>query len=115
MSPKPALPAIPKAPKALGKAGRRYWKTVCSTFEIEPHHFELLEKACVQLDRAEQAREVVEREGVTAQDRFGQAKTHPAVEVERQAHLAFRLLCRELGMDVQPVESRSYRRTGTRD
>jgi len=65
------------------------------------------ESACREWDVAEEARRLVEAEGVVVEDRFGQPKTHPAVGIERKARSAFRLLVRELGLDhASPGESR---------
>lgn len=114
MSPKAPKPKLPRPPATLGKAGKAYWKTVFESFEVERHHVDLLESACHQLDRAESSRAVIASEGVTTIDRFGQARVHPAVEAERQAHLTFCKLQRELGLDVLPPEqTRGPRRPGT--
>jgi len=45
-------------------------------------------------------------EGLTVKDRFGQTKGHPAVEIERQSLLAFVRIRRELGLNVEPPDSR---------
>lgn len=45
---------------------------------------------------------MVEKEGPTYEDRFGQPKAHPAVAIERKARGEFRLLLRELALDVAP-------------
>ena len=36
------------------------------------------------------------------EDRFGAPKIHPGVDAERKARDQFRLLLRELGLDVEP-------------
>lgn len=105
---------IPSPPIKLEKSGKAYWNRVLTDFEIESHHHDLLAAACQQLDRAAAAAAVVKAQGVTQADRFGQLKTHPGVEIERNAHLAFCRLQRELGLDVEPAESRGPRRPGSR-
>ena len=92
---------------------KRFWKTTLASFVLEDHHRELLAAACQQLSRADQAREILATEGVVASDRFGQSKEHPAVAIERQAHLAFLRIVRELGLDVVASETRGPRRAGT--
>jgi P27 family predicted phage terminase small subunit len=114
MSPKPKQRKIPLPPRTLGDEGKAYWKKIQSEFDVEEHHFDLLEAACVQLDRASAARAVIAVEGITAKDRFGQPKEHPAVSVERNAALSFLRLQRELGLDIAPPESRPPARPGTR-
>jgi phage terminase small subunit len=84
-------------------------------FAVEGHHHDLLASACLQLDRAAAAAAVIAIEGVTTKDRFGQTREHPAVTTERNAHLAFCRLQRELGLDVEPAASRPPARPGTRN
>jgi P27 family predicted phage terminase small subunit len=115
MSPKPKPPKVPLPPRSLGDEGKAYWKKIQSEFDVPEHQFDLLAAACQQLDRAAEAREKIACEGVTALDRFGQAKTHPAVDIERNAHLAFCRLQRELGLDIAPPSSRPPARPGTRN
>ena len=109
-----AKPKTPRAPAHIGKRGKEFWKSVLTDFDLEPHHLDLLQAACEQLDRAESARKEVEKHGVTVLDRFEQHKANPAVELERQAHCTFLRLVRELGLDIETPETRGYRRPGTR-
>lgn len=105
---------IPSPPVKLFRAGKAFWSRVLTEFEVEEHHHDLLGAACQQLDRAAEAAAKVATEGITVTDRFKQLKTHPAVEIERNAHLAFCRLQRELGLDIEPPEVRGPSRPGTR-
>ena len=89
----------PRAPANLGAPGRRFWRRVVESFELEQYHLDICEQCCRALDRAESAREQIEREGMTLVDRFGQPKPHPLLAAERDARSAFRQLYRELGLD----------------
>lgn len=106
---------IPDSPVPLGAHGTAFWDRVTSEFEIEEHHLDLLASACQQLDRAAAAAAVIASEGVTTKDRFSQVKTHLAVDAERNAHLAFCRLQRELGLDIAPPASRPNARPETRN
>lgn len=53
---------------------------------------------CVQWARAEEARELIDREGVVAIGSTGQMTTHPALKVERNAHLVFLKFAQEFGL-----------------
>lgn len=106
---------LPTPPVKLGKFGKAFWVRVTAEFEVDEHHLDLLASACQQLDRAAAAAAVIAAEGVTSKDRFGQVKTHPAVDAERNAHLAFCRLQRELGLDIAPPPSRPNARPGTRN
>jgi phage terminase small subunit len=65
----------------------------------------LLVLACQAWDRAEQAREILAREGLTFMDRFDCPHARPEVAVERDSRLAFARLVRELDLDISaPAE-----------
>ena len=75
-------------------------------FDIADHDEPLLVACCEMLDRAEEARKKVEKEGLTVIDRFNQPKPHPAVDIECQSLLSFVRIRRELGIDAEPPDSR---------
>ncbi|MDA7980212.1 MAG: hypothetical protein MPJ50_15715 [Pirellulales bacterium] len=92
-------------------AGRALWGDVMGDYELEGHHLRLLEQACLQLDRAEGFRDQIKQYGVVFDDRFGQPKTHPAVDGERNAHLAVARLLRELCLDYDtPEQAADFRK-----
>lgn len=79
-----------------------WFESVVEDYLLEDHHVRLLVACCEAWDRAETARRAVKREGMFYEDRFGQPKLHPGVGAERKARDQFRLLLRELGLDVAP-------------
>src|ERR1035437_8262164 len=94
--------AIPTPPKHLSLAMRRWWVEILEAFELDTHHLKLLETACGEWDRAQQARAELEANGgPTFLDRFGQTKEHPAAHIENQALILFARLVRELGLDLE--------------
>lgn len=93
-------------PDHLGTRGRSFWTTVLSQYDIAGADLNLLQSACELLDRSHSARLLIETEGLTVQDRFGQAKSHPAVDIERSSLLGFVRIARELGLHVEVPESR---------
>jgi phage terminase small subunit len=106
----------PKPPPHLSTRAKKWWSRVVADYELEPHHLLLLGKAAEAWDRAEEAREAVDREGLTYSDRFGQPRLRPEVAVERDSRIAFARLIRELSLDVEPpADSRPPRRPGTGD
>ncbi len=98
--------STPQPPKHLSASAKQFWRSVVEVFDLEGHTLGLLESACIQLHRSEEARAIVAKEGMIMKDRFGQPKPHPAVELERQAHLAFLRLGREIGLSVDAPDSR---------
>ena len=103
-------------PETLGKAGKKFWRSVLEDYVVdETHHLRLLEIAATSLDRAEAAREKIEAEGVTIANRFKEIVAHPACNIERQAMAQFRASLRELALDCEvPSEVRGPRPTGQR-
>ena len=92
----------PKPPRHLRAKTRRWFTSVCSNYELEEHHLRLLTLASEAWDRCEQARQILDREGLTYDDRFGAPRARPEITVERDSRLAFSRLVRELDLDVAP-------------
>jgi phage terminase small subunit len=103
----------PKAPAHLQLATRKWWNQVVGTYELEEHHLKLLALACKAWERSEQAREVLDREGLTYLD-GEKPKPRPEIAVERDSRIAFARLLRELALDVEPpADVRPPRLLGT--
>lgn len=104
----------PKAPRHLKPATRRWWQSVVDDYTLEPHHVRLLTLAAEAWDRCQQAREVLDRDGLTYTDRFGQPCSRPEVAIERDSRVAFARLLRELALDIEAPaeESRPPRLAG---
>lgn len=101
---------LPKPPRHLRKETRNWWASVAADYELELHHLRLLTLAAEAWDRAQQAREIVAKEGAYFRDRFDCPRAHPGIAVERDNRIAFARMLRELSLDVaQPEESRPAR------
>ena len=95
------------APAHLTPEAASWWRSVLADYELEDHHVRLLRLACEAWDRCQQAREEIDRDGLTIRTGDGGLKAHPAVAIERDARLAFARLVRELDLDAgAPSESR---------
>lgn len=70
-------------------------------YELAGHHIKLLTLAAQAWDRAEQARQILDTEGLTYLDRYDNPKTRPEIAVERDSRIAFARLLRELSLDVE--------------
>lgn len=106
-------PSGPVAPTHLRRPTAAWWVSVMRDYELEEHHERLLTFAAQAWDRAEEARELLEAEGITYTDRFGAPRAHPANAVERDNRLSFARLMRELDLEGDPLPSpRPPRRRG---
>jgi phage terminase small subunit len=94
--------AGPQAPAHLEAATRDWWLNVVRTWELDEHHVRLLTLAAEAFDRGVQARQILDRRGLTFKDRFGQPKPRPEVAIERDSRVSFARLLRELDLDVEP-------------
>jgi len=102
---------IKRAPKNLKDAGRRFWKDVLRDFILEKRHdFELLSQACECLDRMEECREKIIKDGLFQQDRYSRPVEHDAAKIERAQKRLFLSLIREMGLTLQRTESQQRRR-----
>jgi phage terminase small subunit len=82
-------------PSHLSLEMRKFWDEVTKEYELECEAQLTLRAACENWDRAQQARELVNREGLV-QDH----KRHPAIDIEKQAYGLFLRSVRALGLDV---------------
>jgi P27 family predicted phage terminase small subunit len=89
----------PRPPAHLRAATRRWFEQVVVEYVLEAHHVRILTLAAESWDRGQQAREILAREGLTFEDRFGAPKPRPEVAIERDSRTAFARLLRELGLD----------------
>lgn len=84
----------------LAEPTRAWVEAVAAEFDLDAHHHRLLILAAQAFDRAEEARVILARDGLTYLDRFGAPKARPEVAVERDARIAFARLLRELDLDL---------------
>ena len=97
--------AVRSAPDHLSDEAAAWWAEVLEAFELEPHHYAILERACEAMDRLRQAQAAIAADGITVEGRFG-PKAHPAISIERDNRTAFLRAVRELGLDLPGPDSR---------
>jgi phage terminase small subunit len=91
----------PRAPAGLSEASQRVWRQVHEQYDVSSApSLELLESALRSRDRAEQARRVLDKDGLL----IGEGtRPHPLIAVERDSRAAFVNVMRTLGF---PSEDR---------
>ena len=97
-----------RPPRHLKRCTRRWMQTILQEYDFDPADGSVakLILAAEALDRSNEARELVSKEGLTVTDRFGQQKPHPAVSVQRDFSALFARLMRELNLTENPPDGR---------
>jgi P27 family predicted phage terminase small subunit len=83
------MPDEPKPPDHLSRRSKAFWRKIVARYELQTEHLEVLRKALEASDRADEAGEVLRRDGLTIEDRYGTIKPHPATSVELHNRAAF--------------------------
>jgi len=82
---------------------------VRNEYRLDAHHDRLLILAAQAFDRAEQARKILDQDGLTTGTESGGLKAHPCIGVERDSRLAFARLLRELDLDLVGTDTDASR------
>lgn len=100
---------LAKPPSGLSPAAKRWWTKLQKEYEgWSADGLILLESALQSYDRFQQARAIIDRDGIICRDRFGQARMNPACTVERDARSAMLANMKALGLESEvPSEVRS--------
>jgi len=102
------------APAHLKPATQCWFLSVVDEFQLEEHHVRILTLAGEAWDRWTAAREAIETNGLTFDDRFGMPRARPEIAIERDSRIAFARCVREMGLDLLEPESPRPPRTGGR-
>src|SRR5687768_5906218 len=95
--------AVPKPPQ-LSAEGRKLWKDLQQEYGItDSGGLLILSAACEAFDRMRAAQKLIQGEGMTTTDRFGQSKPHPAVVIERDSRGQMLSALKQLNLDVEPL------------
>jgi P27 family predicted phage terminase small subunit len=99
------LPASPsRAPNHLSRGAKRWWRAIVESYDLEPHHVEILTAAAEAWDRKEEARRLIAEEGLVIRNRSSVPMPHPAVQIEDAAAIRMAHLIRQIGLDAVPAE-----------
>jgi len=88
---------------------RRWINKIKGSYQLELHHEQILELAGSAWDRALEAKEAVDTDGAFFNDRFGQTRSHPGIDVELRSMTTYTRLMREIGLDLEPPNVKDSR------
>ncbi|OPY76218.1 MAG: hypothetical protein A4E63_00189 [Syntrophorhabdus sp. PtaU1.Bin050] len=96
-----------RAPRHLSIDARKIWREIIDEYEIDdPAGLKILRVALEAYDRAQAARETIDRDGMAILDKFGQVKPHPLLAAERDNRAAFLAGLKALNLDLEPLRDR---------
>src|SRR5262245_48110765 len=104
---------VPPAPRGLSAAARKWWARINETYILDDGSRLILESAMQSLDRWQEAKKLVDEEGLVVRDRFNQPKPHPATLTERDSKALMVRSLKSLGLDLEPLHDRAGRPPGT--
>ncbi len=103
---------LPKPPKHLSKEAKRLWDEINREWELDSAGLLILQAGLEAYDRMEQARRLIEKQGLTVVDKYGQVKMNPLVQVERDSRGLLLRCFKALNLDIEPLHDRPGRPGG---
>jgi P27 family predicted phage terminase small subunit len=91
-----------RAPSHLSPTSRKLWRRIADDYfsgQGEDTALLVLTAMLEAKDRCDQARVIIEAEGLVVPTGTGSVKPHPAVNIEKEARLQLIRAARELGLD----------------
>jgi phage terminase small subunit len=98
---------VTNPPKHLSRSAKQLWRDLTIEYSLDDAAgLRILRSALESLDRAEAAREAIERDGLLIRDRWGQDKVNPLCAVERDARSSFLHAMKALCLDIEPLRDK---------
>jgi P27 family predicted phage terminase small subunit len=92
-------------PPGLGDRSREWWARLQAEYAIsDSGGLAVLDLAAQAHSRMDEARTILDRDGITVESGRGGLRPHPAVVIERDARIAVVACLRQLGLDLEPVK-----------
>ncbi len=106
-------PSATLPPLGLSGAARAWWLATVDEYELEPHHVRTLSEAAWAWDRCQQARGLVNQQGLVVQDQSGRFRAHPAVAIEHDSRIAYLRAMDQLDLNTAPLRKSRPPGSGT--
>ena len=100
-------------PSHLSKEAGEIFRDLCADYRInDTAGLKILRVACEAFERAQGARIIIDRDGMTVKDKFEQTKPHPLLPIERDSRAAFLSGLKALNLDITPPRDQTGRPRG---
>lgn len=94
-----------KPSRGLSKEAQILWKKILSEYSIEDEAGILILKTALECyDKMKAAQRIIDNQGLTITDRFGQVRAHPLCPVLRDARSQFLQALKQLNLDLEPLQ-----------
>lgn len=103
---------VPKPPKYLDLSYRKLWKTICQKWDFNDAELQVLASGLASLQRRDQARMLIDSEGLIVKSGNGTVHAHPAAAIEKSAHQGWLAAFGALHLREDEVEMRPGRPGG---
>jgi hypothetical protein len=100
----------PVVPPGLGQAGRAFWRSIITTYELSPGELELLRQACRTVDVLERVDGQLVADDLTVAGSRGQERAHPLLGVAVEQRRVLETLINALALPM-PHEIEGRRRS----
>ena|ERR1700682_394047 len=94
-----------RPPSKLSRAAKKLWLAIAAEIELDAGAELILTLLCEAVDRRQEARDAIRKNGAVCEDRFKQQKPSPWVAIERDTTLAVQRSYHALGLDLVPPEN----------
>jgi P27 family predicted phage terminase small subunit len=101
---------IPRAPSGLSQPARRIWKRINQGWILDVGALIVLEQSLRHFDRAEEAKRLVEEQGMMITDDKGRLKENPLVAIERKSRDSMVRCLKYLHLDLEPLGEKKGRK-----
>jgi len=94
-----------KPPGHLSTESKKFWVKLVFEYNIDdPAGLKILQVSLEAFDRAQAARKIIKKDGMTIVDKNLQIKSHPLLAVERDNRAAFLAGLKALNLDMEPLK-----------
>lgn len=91
-----------RIPSHLSIESKRIWTQISKQFELFESDYTILRVALESLDRLEQARLIIERDGLILTDKAGKKYQNPALMIEKESRTGVLRAWKMLSLDAEP-------------